>query len=159
MTPDARCAHHPTQPAQWGFRHKLAGSSDRDAAVPAVRMHAGDWAHCWFRVSNTGLFFTTIKDPDVQTAAYRAPRLMADDMYRDMGDRATPAVCIPTHTPETALEEPDVAVTPLRATSVMFTRLLSCGVNRRHIKPLCNMAGTHRSNRSTWIAAAFPRRY
>ena len=81
------------------------------------------------------LFFPAMKDPEVRSAAYRAYNLMAADMFRGLGDRLTPAACIPMHTPAKALEELDVVVNQLGLKALMFTSLL-----RRPLLPRKRMA-------------------
>jgi predicted TIM-barrel fold metal-dependent hydrolase len=70
------------------------------------------------------LFFPTIKDLEVQAAAYRAHNLMAADLFRGLGDRLIPAACIPMQTPTATLEELDVTVNQLGLKAMMFTSLM-----------------------------------
>ena len=125
MTPEERGARRPTQPAWWGFPAK--NSRDRATAMlPRLLYERLPEIGLDFAVMypTLALFFATIKDPEVQTAAYRAHNLMAADLFRGLDDRLTPAACIPMHTPQTALEELDVAVNQLGLKSMMFTSLM-----------------------------------
>ena len=125
MTPDERRARRPTQPPWWGFPAK--NSLDRATAMlPRLLYERLPEIGLDFAVMypTLALFFATIKDPEVQTAAYRAHNLMAADLFGGLDDRLTPAACIPMHTPETALEELDVAVNQLGLKAMMFTSLM-----------------------------------
>lgn len=125
MSPEERRARRPTQPAWWGFPAK--NSLDRATAMlPRLLYKRMPEIGLDFAVMypTLALFFAAIKDPEVQTAAYRAHNLMAADLFRGLDDRLTPAACIPMHTPETALAELEVAVHQLGLKSMMFTSLM-----------------------------------
>jgi len=125
MTPEERRARRPTQPAWWGFPAK--NSLDRATAMlPRLLYERMGDIGLDFAVAypTLALFFAAIKDPEVQTAAYRAYNLMAAELFRGLGDRLIPAACIPLHTPAEALEELDVAVNQLGLKAMMMTSLM-----------------------------------
>jgi predicted TIM-barrel fold metal-dependent hydrolase len=58
-------------------------------------------------------------DDEVRQAACRALNMMYADMFKDVGDRMTPAAVIPMHTPEEAVEELEFAVNELGLKAAM----------------------------------------
>jgi len=58
-------------------------------------------------------------DDEVRQAACRALNMMYADMFKDVGDRMTPAAVIPMHTPEEAVAEIEFAVNELGLKAIM----------------------------------------
>lgn len=141
MTPEERRARRPIQPAWWSFSAK--NSLDRATAMlPRLLYERMPELGLDFAVvyPTLALFFPTIRDPEVQAAAYRAYNLMAAALFRGLGDRLIPVACIPMQTPTAALEELDVTVNQLGLKAMMFTSLM-----RRSLATAQKEGATNRS--------------
>ncbi|MGH7933763.1 MAG: amidohydrolase family protein [Candidatus Binataceae bacterium] len=144
MTPEERAARRPTQPAWWGMPAK--NTRDRATAMLPRMLHErmGEMGLDFTVAYPTlALFFPIMKDHDVARAAYRAYNVMAADLFRGLGDRLTPAACIPMHTPTEAIEELEFAVGRLGLKATMMTSLM-----RRPIKAAQKDGQTNRY--ATW---------
>src|SRR6516225_8749215 len=129
MSPEERRSRRAIQPPWWGFPARNA--LDRATAMLPRLLHERmeevglDFAIMY---PTLALFYAAIRDHELQLAVYRAYNVMAAELFGDVGDRLTPAACIPMHTPAEAVEELEFATSRgLRA--MMMTSLM-----RRPIK-------------------------
>ncbi len=129
MPPQERRARRVIQPPWWGFPARNA--LDRATAMlPRLLHERTQEIGLDFVVAypTLALFFAAIRDHELQLAAYRAYNQMAAELFHDLGNRLTPAACIPMYTPAEAIEELEFATARgLRA--IMMTSLM-----RRPIK-------------------------
>src|SRR5258706_4208622 len=145
MTLEERRARRSMQPSWWAFPTK--NSLDRATAMLPQLLYERmvdiglDFAVVY---PTLALLFSTMKDPEVRSASYRAYNLMAADMFRGLEDRLIPAACIPMHTPEEALAELEVVVKQLRLKALMFSSLV-----RRPIAAALKTGVTNRY--ATWL--------
>lgn len=145
MTQEERHARRSLQPSWWAFPTK--NSLDRATAMlPRLLYERMEEIGLDFAVvyPTIALLFPAMRDPEVRSAAYRAYNMMAADMFRGLGDRLTPAACIPMHTPEEALIELEVAVNQLGLKTFMFSSLV-----RRPIEAALQKGVTNRY--ATWL--------
>jgi predicted TIM-barrel fold metal-dependent hydrolase len=129
MSPQERRDRRAIQPPWWGLPAR--NSLDRATAMlPGLLRERMGEIGLDFAIAypTLALFFAAIRDHELQLAAYRAYNVMAADLFRDVGDRLTPAACIPMHTPAEAIEELEFA-SKLGLRAMMMTSLM-----RRPIK-------------------------
>lgn len=71
-----------------------------------------------------GFYMIDEPDEEIRRASCRAQNTMAAELYREHSDRITTPACIPTHTPEEAIEELEFAVNELGLKAAMIANLV-----------------------------------
>ena len=71
-----------------------------------------------------GFYMVDESDEEIRRASCRAHNTMAAELFREHADRLTTPACIPTHTPDEAIEELDYAVNTLGLKAAMIANLV-----------------------------------
>src|SRR5262245_36566613 len=121
LTPDERRDRRSTRGVWWCLPAK--NTLDRaTASLPRLLYERLDDFGIDFAVlyPTLGLPLPHIEDEEIRRAFSRAFNNFYADIYREYGDRLTPAAIIPMHTPEEAIEELDHAINVLGLKVFMF---------------------------------------
>ena len=90
-----------------------------------------------------GFYLPMESDDDVRPAVCRAYNTMVADIYGPHADRITPAACIPTNTPEEAVQELEYAVNELGLKVAMIASLVH--------RPIAAAADTGAAGFASWL--------
>ena len=146
MTQEQREAERPWRPPWWALPTK--NTLDRATATFPKLLHE--------RLDQTGIDFAVlyptvglaaphIREDELRRAICRSLNTFYADIFREYGDRLTPAAVIPMHTPQEAIEELEYAVRTLGLKVVMMA-----GYVRRPI-PAVKRALSHPTRYAYWL--------
>ena len=120
LSPQERLRKRVTRPSAWTIPTK--NTLDRATALlPRLFRERMDDFGLDFSIvySTLALFLIRETDDELRRATCRALNSMLAEVFRDQSDRMTPAACIPTGTPQEAIEELEFAVRTLGLKAAM----------------------------------------
>src|SRR6188474_3263818 len=120
LSPQERLRKRVTRPSAWTIPTK--NTLDRATALlPRLFRERMDDFGLDFSIvySTLALFLIRETDDELRRATCRALNSMLAEVFRDQADRMTPAACIPTGTPQEAIEELEYAVRTLGLKAAM----------------------------------------
>ena len=125
MTPEERRRRRMPRAPFW--QSPVANTRDRATAMlPGLQRARMDEFGFDFAIvyPTLGFYLIDETDTDVRRAGCRAHNAMTAELFGPHADRLAPAACIPTHTPEEAIEELEYAVNGLGHKAVMVCNLV-----------------------------------
>ena len=125
MTPEERRRRRMPRAPFW--QSPVANTRDRATAMlPGLQRARMDEFGFDFAIvyPTLGFYLIDETDTDVRRAGCRAHNAMTAELFGPHADRLAPASCIPTHTPEEAIEELEYAVNGLGHKAVMVCNLV-----------------------------------
>ena len=146
MSPEERIRKRASRPTAWAVPTK--NTLDRATAIlPRLFRSRMDEFGLDFSIVYSSLALMLIRETDeeMRRATCRALNTMFAELYRDQADRMTPAACIPTYTPQEAIEELEFAVKRLGLKVAMVQSHV-----RRPIPDVAERA-PELANYATWI--------